>query len=226
MSRFRRVLAALILICVAACQAGCASKLVYHPVSTLSATLEYLSLEYEEVVIELSREESLHGWFIPARSSRGTLLFCHGNAGNISHRLESIETFHRLLLDVFIFDYRGFGQSSGKPSEKHTYEDARAAWDYLTRERGVPPEEIIIFGRSLGGSIAANLASQVRPAALIVESSFISIPEVAIEHFAFAPVRLITTLRYDTRKSLKKIKCPVLIVHSQDDEIIPYAYGR
>ncbi|MBA7597299.1 hypothetical protein ES703_04301 [subsurface metagenome] len=121
------------------------------------------------------------------RNERGVVLFCHGNAGNISHRLESIQIFYDPGLSTFIFDYRGYGLSEGKTTEQGTYLDAKAVWRYLVQERKIEPASIIIFGRSLGGSIAAWLARESRPKALILESSFTSIRNAAADMYPRIP---------------------------------------
>ncbi len=158
------------------------SSLIYYPNMpgrALVATPQQIGLRYEDVDFVSEDGVGLHGWFIPADNARGSLLFFHGNAGNISHRLDSIAIFNALGLDVFIFDYRGYGQSQGRTTEAGTYRDAEAAWRYLTETRGVDAGDIVVFGRSLGSSIAAWLASRQRPAGLIVESSFSSVPSMA-----------------------------------------------
>ena len=156
----------------------------------------------------------------------GTVLFFHGNAGNISHRLDSIVIFHRLGLNVFIIDYRGYGQSEGKITEKGTYRDAEAAWNYLNHTQGISGKQIIIFGRSLGASIAGWLANKHTPAALIIESGFTSVAAMGQRFYPFLPVRWLTRFKYDTKQYVKNVSCPVLVAHSIDDEIIPYEEGR
>lgn len=202
------------------------SQFVYYPIRPVSADPADIGLEFESVILETEDGVRLSGWFIPSPDARGVLLFCHGNGGNIGHRLESIEIFHRLGLDVFIFDYRGYGQSEGKPSETGTYQDAEAAWRYLTEERQIKPGRIIIFGRSLGGAVAAWLAQHHTPAALILESSFTSLPDIATTLHPYLPVRPLLRFKYDTTKYLKKADCPVLIVHSPDDDIMPFSHGK
>ncbi|MDH3329886.1 MAG: alpha/beta hydrolase [Desulfobulbaceae bacterium] len=185
-----------------------------------------IGLEYESVHITTSDSIRLHGWFVKAGRERGTLLFFHGNAGNISHRLDSLRIFNTLGLSVLIIDYRGYGQSQGRISETGTYLDAEAAWQYLTEQKRIDPQNIILFGRSLGGAIAANLAAKHPPAALILESVFSSVPDMAARFYPVFPVRLLARFNYDTRKSLASVYCPVLVIHSPDDEIIPFENGR
>ncbi|MEE8496447.1 MAG: alpha/beta hydrolase, partial [Xanthomonadales bacterium] len=183
-------------------------------------------LEYEAVSLTTTDDERLHAWYVPAANSRGVVLFFHGNAGNISHRLDSIEIFHQLGLDTLIIDYRGYGQSTGKTTEQGTYLDAQAAWSYLVDERGIAANRIIVFGRSLGGAIGAWLGAQHTPAAVIIESSFTSGVDMARRLYPFLPVRLITRLRYPVAEYASHLDCPVLVVHSRNDEIIPFAMGR
>ena len=201
-------------------------SLVYFPGRTLVATPAQAGLAYEPVRFTSADGVALSGWYIPAPKSRGTLLFSHGNAGNISHRLESIRQFHDLGLDVFIYDYRGYGESEGKPSEEGTYRDAEAARRYLVETRGLAPEHIVYFGRSLGAAIAAWLATQHPPRALIVESAFTSVPDFGAEIYPWLPVRLLARLRYPTQEYLRSVQAPVLVIHSRDDEIVSFRHAE
>ena len=195
------------------------------PGRELDATPEAIGLQFEDVTLEASDGVKVHGWFVPGESER-VLLYFHGNAGNISHRLYSIRDWHELGLSVLIIDYRGYGQSEGKPTEKGLYRDGEAAWQHLTRDRGIAPGNIILFGRSLGGSIAAWLAAQEEPAALIVESSFTSVPDIGQEAYPCLPVRWLTRFKHATRDTVAKVSSPVLVVHSRNDEIIPFHHGE
>lgn len=198
------------------------------PGRELDATPQAIGLDFEDAWIDTEDGERLHGWFVPADDARGTLLFFHGNAGNISHRMESVLIFNRLGLDVLIVDYRGYGQSSGKPGEQGTYRDARAAWDYLVDQRRVPPGRIVIFGRSLGGGVGAWLASRpdVKPAGVIIESCFSSGQDMGRQLYPVLPVRLITRIGYPVREYVTRIRAPLLVAHSRDDEIIPFNMGQ
>jgi len=202
------------------------SSYVYYPERILSTEPGSIGLSFENVSFETTDGLKLSGWFIPCEGARGVILFCHGNAGNISHRLDSIQIFHQLGLDVFIFDYRGYGQSGGKPSESGTYRDADAAWRYLVEERRVNPNKIIIFGRSLGGAVAAWQARSHTPGALILESTFTSVPDIAAKLYPYLPVKLMSRFKYDTEGYLEGVNCPVLIVHSRDDEMMPFRHGQ
>jgi len=203
-------------------------KMLYFPDEggQTAATPSDVGLTYQQVELRTTDNLKLSAWYLPAEDERGVLLFCHGNAGNISHRLDSLLLFNRLQMSVLIFDYRGYGQSEGQPSEQGTYTDALAAWDYLLTQKGKQPEKIVIFGRSLGAAIAAELATHVKPGALILESAFTSVPDLAAEIYPFLPVRLLSRFSYDTRTRLTSLACPLLIIHSNDDEIIPYSHGE
>lgn len=202
------------------------ARFLYFPTAYLVATPADRGLAYETVWLETADGVRISGWFVPAEPARGVVLFFHGNAGNISHRLESIAFFHRLGLSVLIIDYRGYGQSEGRPGEQGTYLDAEAAWRYLVEERRIAPHQIIFFGRSLGGAVAAALAQTHPPPALILESTFTSVPDMAAQLYPFLPARRLARIHYNTLERLPTLNVPVLIVHSPDDEVIPYDHGR
>jgi len=148
--------------------------MTFYPYRQLYQTPGDWGLAYEDVFLTTPDDTRLHGWYLPREGSQRALLFMHGNGGNISHRGDSLAIFHRLGFNVFIFDYRGYGRSEGAPGERGLYEDAATAWQYLVDQRGFASDDIILFGRSLGGTVAAKLATEVGPAGLILESSFSS----------------------------------------------------
>ena len=201
-------------------------RMLYFPEKEIWQTPDNISLKYDEINFKTKDGFNISGWYIPAENEKGVLLFCHGNAGNISHRLESINIFNSLNLSVLIFDYRGYGKSEGKPSEHGTYLDAEAAWDYLINVKGKSPKEIIIFGRSLGGAVAAEIAVRKNPAALIIESCFTSVPELGKTFYPWLPVKLISKFKYSTIDKIGSINCPKLIIHSPEDEIISFRHGK
>jgi len=196
------------------------------PGRELDATPAYLGFEFDDVKVVTSDGVRLHGWYVHSAEPRGTVLFFHGNAGNISHRLESIAIFQSLGLDTFIIDYRGYGQSEGKAGERGLYLDGDAAWQYLVEERAIEPSGIVLFGRSMGGAVAARLAARQQAGGAIIESSFTSAPDMAHRLYPFMPVRLISRLRFPVAKDLANSNAPVLVIHSHDDEIIPFEMGR
>lgn len=204
-------------------------SMVYHPHSSLVASPAGIGLEFEDVWLTTADKVSIHGWFVSSSAApRRVLLFCHGNAGNISHRLDSLKIFHDLGLSVLLFDYRGFGRSQGKPSEVGTYLDADAVWEHLVTARGFALGEIIVFGRSLGGAVASHVAAGRDAAALILESTLTSLPDLGAKFYPYLhlPVRLLARHRYDNMEHLQRVRCPVLVVHSPQDELIPFAHGR
>lgn len=204
-------------------------KILYYPNvggRELQSSPADIGLEYESVSLRTSDDVLIHGWFVKSEKNIGTVLFFHGNAGNISHRLDTLRIFNHLGLSTLIIDYRGYGQSEGDISEQGTYLDAEAAWTYLTELNNTDPLKIIIFGRSLGGAIAANLAAKKRSAGLILESVFTSVPDMAAKLYPVFPVRLLCRYQYDAKMSLDAVVSPVLIVHSPDDEIIPFENGK
>jgi len=202
------------------------AKYIYYPSRELTLTPATAGLAFDDVTLRTTDGETIHGWYVPASGAVATVLFCHGNAGNIWNRIDSIWRFHDLGMNVLIFDYRGYGKSSGTPSELGTYRDAESAWNYLTGERRIPPARIVAFGESLGGAVAAWVAEEKKPGALIVESTFTSVPDLASRFYPILPVRLLCRFRYNTLARMPRIRCPVLVMHSEDDEIVPFAHGR
>jgi len=199
---------------------------VYYPKKEITSTPFDIKLYFEEIIFSSSDGIRLSGWFVPARNHKGVMLFLHGSGGNISSRLTFIDYFNRKLgLSVFIIDYRGYGKSEGRPNEIGTYLDARAAWEYLAVSRKIKPGEIIIFGRSLGGSIAAWLAKEVKARALILDSTFTSIKDIAAELYPYLPVRRFFKFNYPTIDYLKDTSQPVLIIHSSEDDYIPFSHA-
>ncbi len=207
-------------------------KLVFYPACHLAHTPADIGLAYRDVYFPGQDGVRLHGWYVAARQpqaqAQAQVLFLHGNAGNISHRLDTLKLLHDLQLSSFIIDYRGYGLSEGRPSEAGTYADALAAWAYL-QAQGIAADEIILMGRSLGGAIAAWLAAEISaegPAALILDSTFTRLADVASHHYGFLPSRWITRMEYNTEQHLAALQAPLLLLHSSDDELIPYALGR
>jgi len=204
------------------------SRLVYFPQMgrEIEATPLAYGLAFEQVTLHTDDGERLAAWWVPVEGAAGAVLIFHGNAGNISHRLDYLRMFNRLGYASLIVDYRGYGQSTGSPSEQGTYRDAEAAWNWLTGKRGVAPGDIVLLGESLGGAVAAWLAARVEPRGLVLASTFTSVPELGAQVYPFLPVRIISRFSYDTRGAVQAVKAPVLIAHSRDDDIIPFAHGK
>ena len=199
---------------------------IYYPHKELAGTPENIGLEYKDVFLQTEDGTDIHGWYLPHANERAKLLFLHGNAGNISHRLDSLEIFNRLGLSVLIIDYRGYGRSGGKPSEQGTYKDAKAAWRYLNEHFNEDKKPVIVFGRSLGGAVASRLATEVDVDGLILESTFTSIMDMGRHYYPYLPVRLIARIRYNALKNIEAVDAPVLFIHSRSDELVPYEFGR
>ncbi|HSW64370.1 MAG TPA: alpha/beta hydrolase [Dissulfurispiraceae bacterium] len=201
-------------------------EMIYFPDTKLTATPNNIGLDYESVTLSTADGLGISAWFVPAPEARATLLFCHGNAGNISDRLDSIRIMHSLGLNVLIFDYRGFGQSQGSPDEQGTYADAEAAWHYLITTRKIAPQKVVIFGRSLGSAVAAETAMRHPDAGgLILESGFTSIADMGKKILPYLPIDLLVRYRYATGEKVGKIHMPKLIIHSPEDEVIPFQHG-
>lgn len=202
---------------------------LYFPDKQLVATPAQVKLPFENVWMTTSDGVRIHGWFIPTKH-RGpdapTLLFCHGNAGNISHRLDKAGRLTAAGANVFLFDYRGYGQSQGRPSEKGTYRDAEAAYRYLTEEKKISAQRIIVHGESLGGGIAVETALHHPVAGLILESAFTSTHDMAKRVFPFLPTRWMVQYKYDNLSKVSRLSVPSLVLHSPQDEIVPFEMGK
>jgi uncharacterized protein len=202
------------------------SRLIYFPDTTIAIPPQAYGLRYEDVRIRTEDGETLGAWWIQAPSARGTVLLFHGNAGNISHRIDYAKMFQSLGYSILLVDYRGYGTSTGSPSENGMYRDAAASWHWLTETRGIKPTDIVIFGESLGGGIATWLAVHEKPGALVLASTFTSVPDLAAQLYPFLPVRLISRYRYRSLERVSQLSLPIFIAHSPQDEIIPYSHGR
>jgi len=200
-------------------------RLLYRPMREILLSPAHIGLDFEEVSFRSGDGVPLTGWHVPRRDARFTVLFCHGNGGNIMHRLDNLRLFHDLGVSCFIFDYRGYGRSAGVPGEAGTYLDARAAFDWLVHDKHVPAEQIILFGHSLGGSIVAHLAARVRAGALVVEGAFTSYPDIGARFYPYMPVRRFAFFQYNTQAYIREVHCPVMVMHSKADELVPFEFG-
>jgi len=200
---------------------------VYHPDRVLGASGAELGRPFQDVLFASKDGVELNGWFYPAltNSARGSmvLLICHGNAGNISHRLGLCEALLSTGVNVFLFDYRGYGRSRGRPSEQGTYLDAQAAYDWLVK-KGFAGKNIVVLGESLGGGVGSELALRAPTGALILISTFTSITDIGRELFPWLPVRLLASIKYDTCSKLPQLRVPVLVMHSREDKLIAFRH--
>ncbi len=243
--RTARVVLLVVISFVMCCLSGVMlleSSFIYFPskypqgdwsVSDLAVSETQRIVRVEDVYLTGGDGTRLHGWYCtPSHMLSNTsdapemaVLFLHGNGGNITHRYDLIEGLARAHTNVFIIDYRGYGRSEGVPSEQGLYKDARAAWNYLTAGRNINANRIVVFGESLGGAVAIQLASQVQPAGLIVQSSFTSIADMARKIIPFFPGFLLRT-KMNSLVRIRNVQCPKLFIHSPDDEIVPFEMGR
>lgn len=197
---------------------------MFFPSSEIEVIPKNVNLSFVDVYIKTKDNIQLNGWFIPSQNSKYTIIFFHGNAGNISHRIEKIELLYKFGLNVFIIDYRGYGKSGGKPSEEGLYVDAEAAYDYLIKNFEINPENIILYGESLGCAVGVYLASERKVKAMILEGGFSSVRDVARRYYPFIPSFMIFD-RFDSLSKIKKIDVPKLFIHSKNDEIIPFKFA-
>lgn len=208
---------------------SCENRIIYHPYKypegEWSASANS-ALRVEEVWFRAADGVKLHAWYFPSEDPRATVLFFHGNAGNLTHRVENIKHLTPLGLNVFIFDYRGYGKSEGSPGEAGLLQDSQAAYDTLVKTRNVPPETLILFGRSLGGAFAADVAFKNPAAGLILESAFTDARDMARKMFPILPVGWAIRSRLDAVNKVPHITIPKLFFHGTEDEVVPYRLGR
>ena len=199
---------------------------VFFPETSFDRTPNELNLDYKEVYFHTEDGKRIHGWFFPLKKEFPVILFCHGNAGNISHRLDNIRLLLDQRLQVFIFDYRGYGKSSGRPSEKGLYLDGLAAYDYLIKREHIPSTNIIPFGRSLGATVAIEISLKRRVKSIIIESAFTSIREMARTIALFYPFSFFLPAHYNNLEKIGQVSIPKLIIHGKDDEIVSFSMGE
>jgi hypothetical protein len=202
-------------------------QLVYFPQRQLDLDPGSIGLRHEEAFIAAEDGVKIHAWLLPVAGARWTVLVCHGNAGNISHRLDrAAEMQRRLGVSVLLFDYRGYGRSEGRPNEAGCIADGRAAQQWLAKQMGIKPSDIVLMGRSLGGGVAVALAAENGAAALVLENTFPTMPDVAAVHYPWLPVRWVMDNRYDSLTRIKKYRGPLIQAHGTDDTIVPMRLAR
>lgn len=199
--------------------------MIFFPLKEVDVTPAQWGLDYEPVELKSTGNTKLSAWYIPHPEANKTVLFFHGNGGNISHRGDSIYIFHKLKMNVFIVDYPGYGNSVGNPTEQNLYQSATTAWQYLLKDKNTRAKNIIIFGRSLGGAVAIDLASRVSAAGLILESTFSSVRDIV--DIVFPALSKFVFLRYsfDSLSKIDKVTSPIIVIHSTDDDVIPFQLG-
>jgi fermentation-respiration switch protein FrsA (DUF1100 family) len=200
---------------------------MYYPTRDIVRTPADAGLPFQDVSLATVDGETLHGWWVPSgRPDAKVVLFFHGNGGNVSHRLEKLAAFRSLGVDTLIIDYRGYGRSSGTPSEQGMYHDARAAYQWLVTNRGVPSDRIVVYGESLGSAVAVHLASETQTGGVVLESGFTSVPDLARERFPVLPVQWALKHRFDTLDKVARINAPLLILHSREDELFEMSHAE
>ena len=200
---------------------------LYYPAQKIEATPSVFGLQYEDVNFISEDGRMLHGWWIPHPQARGTVIHCHGNAGNIGDRAWLAADLHRLHVNVFLFDYRGYGKSRGLPTEKGTYRDARAAYEVVrAKYQDVESPPVVLHGQSLGGAVAIQLALDKPVRGLIVESSFSSVIDMGQKLYPLLPIRWFCRFRYDSASKAPCLNIPKLFAHSPQDDLIPYDLGE
>jgi uncharacterized protein len=201
---------------------------VYHPTPWEDRDWRRISrLPLEDVWFTAADGTKLFGWYVESPATDAVLIWCHGNGGNIMHRLENLKYLHQLGLSVFLFDYRGYGKSqSVRPTEQGLYQDALGAYDYVTRIRQVRSERLVVFGRSLGAAVAAEVAAQRPAAALILESPFPSVEAVARHYYGGLPVHWLLGAKYRLIDRLPHLSLPKLVIHGDRDRVIPIQLGE
>lgn len=199
-------------------------KSLFYPEKEIACKPNDVGIPCKDVSFRSSDGNTLNGWLMVQPAAKYTILFAHGNAGNISHRIEKLKFFSELGCNVFIFDYRGYGRSQGRPSEKGFYLDIAAAYEYLVSQ-GIARENIIGYGESLGGAVIIDLAVKNAMAALIIDSSFTSAKDMIKFIYPFLPYWAFVS-RFDSAYKIKTIGIPKLIIHSSNDEIVPFRLGR
>lgn len=204
------------------------NKIIYHPTKYPGGywNPESYGLKVEDVFFNAADGVKLHAWFVPAEKPIATLLWHHGNAGNLTHRLDNILQLRPLRLNIFIFDYRGYGRSEGKPDQQGIFKDSQAAYDFLTQKKNIAPETLFLFGRSLGGVCAIETASKNKAAGLIIESTFTSAREMADKIFPFFPLKFLLKSKYNAIGTVASVNMPKLFLHGAEDDLVPISMGR
>ncbi|HEY7514480.1 MAG TPA: alpha/beta hydrolase [Vicinamibacteria bacterium] len=201
-------------------------SLIYHPSREHDVSARALGLAHESVALTAEDGVRLDALFLPAKDSRVTVLLAHGNAGNLSHRLDRVIFLQaRLRADVLLFDYRGYGRSEGSPDEEGTYRDGRAAYRWLVEQRGVSPDRLVLFGESIGSAVALDLAVSRPCRALVLEAPFTSVPDMARVVLPFLPRAFVRT-QYDNLAKVGRLRVPLLVLHGDRDEVVPFSQGR
>ena len=203
------------------------NRLIFIPTKYPGGNWRPFGLDFEDAWFQSSDGTRLHGWYVAHPKPLATVLFCHGNAGNVTHREEMLRGLRNVSgASVLVFDYRGYGRSEGSPNEKGLLADARAARTWLAQRTGVPEAQIVLMGESLGGAVAVDLAAEQGARALVLDSTFTNLPDVAAYHMPWLPVRLVMRTRLDAAGKIGRYQGPLLQIHGDGDTVVPYWLGR
>ncbi len=198
--------------------------MLYHPIRSYLTDGELSSRGIQRYRLKTPDGPEIDVWYCSGDSL--TLLLCHGNAGSNDDRLEQVLRLNAMGHGVVLFDYRGYGVSSGHPTEKGLYRDAHAVYDWMIAKQHIKESRIVVYGTSLGAAVAAELACQTNPRSLILETAMTSKLEIARDIMPFFPAFLFTWDQFETVRYLNKVHVPVLITHGTADEVIPYSHGE
>jgi uncharacterized protein len=224
-----RIIAAGLVILGLVLLEGCdvEEKFIFFPAAEISKTPRNYGLSFEDVYFKTEDGVTLNGWFVAYPGASTTLLWFHGNGGNIGHRSEHLKLLHdKLKIHIFIFDYRGYGKSAGKPSEEGSYKDGVAALAYLRSRKDVESQRIVLFGQSLGAAVATEIAVREPLLALILEAPFTSIRDMARIAAPWLPIGALLRIKYDNLEKIKKVQAPILVLHGDFDDIVPFDQGK
>jgi fermentation-respiration switch protein FrsA (DUF1100 family) len=206
---------------------GIERSLIFFPEKAIEATPADVGISFEDLYLSTSDGVRINAWYVPYSGAKVSLLWFHGNAGNLSHRVGHLrDLYHEVGVNVLMVDYREYGRSEGRVSEIGTYQDALAAYDYLAKRPELDASKIVVYGQSLGSAIAVELAVQRHIDGLILEAPFTSIRAMASFHFPWLPLGGLLSTRYDSMEKIGKVHTPLLILHGDQDDIIPYRQGE
>jgi pimeloyl-ACP methyl ester carboxylesterase len=201
-------------------------RFLYFPMRDFVASPADYGFEHEEVDLRAEDDVAIHAWWLPAGGATRTVLFLHGNAGNVSYWVEVALVFRKIGWNTLILDYRGYGRSSGLPTEEGTYLDARAAYLHLVKDRGLDPSRIVVVGRSLGGGVATWLAEHHPVGGLVLENTFTSIADIVAQSFPLPGIGRFVRLGYPSLSRMAKLDVPLLVIHGAGDQLVPFAHGK
>lgn len=200
-------------------------KSLYFPKKGIVETPDAIQVGFQDVWLKTEDHQTLHAWYVPVAKSKQVVLFCHGNAGNLSGRLDRVAFFKKIGVNLLIFDYRGYGQSTGTPSEKGLYRDVQTAYHYLINEKKMTSSQILVYGKSLGCAVGIDLALHQPVGALILESPFASVKKVVKEMYFLEPITWLTSQKYDSESKIRHITVPKLVIHGRYDDMIRFEHA-